>query len=309
MRPVVGNSRWSRSCKNQQYQLVLRSNPDMLSLSRLMLLVPTFIIGSIASPSLSFAASKRSAAGTVRSQARPGTSVEWVRFRHVVHRPKVPAVKGTSRATGIEPQPAMPPLIALPPVRQHSDAACGPSTLASIFAYYGKGNFSGYNLARMAGETYASGTDEPGMKRLAKTLGLKVKMKYDWSLKELHRTLQGGTPVAVGIQAWASNPKTRDWRATDDNGHYVGVIGIASRQGKPYASYAALKRDINNAIVWLMDPYVPLGKRGWLPAKEFMARWHWSSDDGKMLHHFGLSVVGDVEPVNFSFLKESMRIE
>src|SRR5262249_19455975 len=47
-----------------------------------------------------------------------------------------------------EPQPKIPPLIPAPGVRQHSRAACGDSTMASIFALFGKVSYTPSQLAR-----------------------------------------------------------------------------------------------------------------------------------------------------------------
>lgn len=229
--------------------------------------------------------------------------VEVKRIRYLA-----PAAGTTNTRTRL---PLPPPLIPLPPVRQHSRAACGTSCLQSVFAYYGKPSRRGSQLVRAAqarrGYTYEAGTTEQTMSRLARAAGLKVKASSRMSLSELVRSVSSGQPVAVGIQAWVTHPDTVDWRKEKEAGHYVVAIGLGDALGNPITrSRGLLKRD--DAYLWFMDPAADLGNRGYLPVKEFMTRWHWPADVGDATHRFGMAFSSSKRPGNASFVSGAERI-
>lgn len=209
--------------------------------------------------------------------------------------------------------PVPPPLIPLPPVRQHSASVCGLSCLQSVFAYAGKPSLRGSQLVRRArsgkgGFTYEDGTPEKTMRRLVQGMGLTARSSTRMSLKKLVGYVSSGVPVTVGIQAWVDNPKRVNWRKEQNAGHYVVAIGIGDKKGKRITSTRGLlKRD--DAYVWFMDPAMDLGKRGYIPLKEFMARWHWPSESGKGQSRFGLATILDGPPAQAAFVGGVGRIE
>jgi hypothetical protein len=214
--------------------------------------------------------------------------------------------------------PLPPPLIPLPPVRQHSEAACGLACLQSTFAYYGKYRRAS-QLVRAAQVvrprdrhrdryTYSDGTPESTMVALARAAGLKARASAHMRLDDLVRNVAAGRPVAVGIQAWASHPEKVDWRKENGSGHYVVAIGIGDAKGNAIAStHGLLKRD--DAYVWFMDPAADLGNRGYIPVKEFMARWHWPADHGDATHRFGMVLSSPKRPSHISFVDGVERIK
>jgi len=202
--------------------------------------------------------------------------------------------------------PVKPPLIPLPPVRQHSASACGLSCLQSVFAYYGKGDLRGSQLARRTpGYSYAAGTLESGMRKMARSLGLKTRTSNQMSLPELIRHLNQGTPVTVGIQAWVKNPATVDWRKENSAGHYVVALGIGDAKGQPITTPKQARK--NAAYVWFMDPSMNLGQRGYIPLKEFMGRWHFAGENGKTTR-FGMALSSSEPPAQITVTSGVGRI-
>jgi hypothetical protein len=194
-------------------------------------------------------------------------------------------------------------------VRQHSKSACGTSCLQSVFAYFGKPSRRGSQLVQAGGRgyTYEAGTTEETMSRLARATGLKVRSSIRMSLPELVRGVSQGRPVVVGIQAWVTGQEKVDWLKQKDAGHYVVAIGLGDARGKPITQLRGLlQRD--DAYLWFMDPAADLGNRGYLPVKEFMARWHWPADVGDSSHRFGLALSSSTPPRNTSFVSGVERI-
>ena len=185
--------------------------------------------------------------------------------------------------------PAPPALIPVPPVRQSREYTCGPASLQSVLAYYGKSFLAEGPLARKSRANYQFGTEETDLKRVARQSGLKVSARHDMTLKELRRTVQRGIPVIVGYQAWTGKRGKVDWRKVDNDGHYSVVIGMDRQK------------------VWLMDPYMDLGKRGYIPIKEFMERWHWHAR-GKPARHFGMVLRSDRPPALRAFVDGVGRV-
>lgn len=203
---------------------------------------------------------------------------------------RVLAPQGATTARAPAGHPIPPPLIPLPPVRQHSEAACGPASLQSVLAYYGKPRLRASQLVQRGGKgyTYESGTTEATFVRLAHAEGLKTKVRTRMGLAELVRSLQDGRPVAVGIQAWTERRGPVDWKQEDSSGHYVVAIGLGDAKGRALrgSSRDLLKRD--DVYLWFMDPAADFGNRGYLPLREFMDRWHWYGDRGNAVHRFGV---------------------
>jgi hypothetical protein len=237
------------------------------------------------------------------------------RFRAAVKTFRYLAPAGTL-APAKTKHPLPPPLIPLPPVRQHSSAACGLACLQSAFAYYGKESRRAAQLVHAASEatlgneryTYAAGTPENTMVRLARSAGLKVKSSRHMRLADLVANIAGGRPVAVGIQAWVTDPKKVSWRTMQDAGHYVVAIGLGDARGNPITTMGGLI-DRQDAYLWFMDPAADLGNRGYIPVKEFMTRWHWPADKGEAIHRFGMVFSSTTRPRQTSFVDGVERIK
>jgi hypothetical protein len=193
------------------------------------------------------------------------------------------------------PQPVQPPLNQVPQSRQHSLSACGLGLAQMYCGYYMPEVPRGGALVKKAlravrerGYTYDDGTPTPVLREVLTELGFKVRVKTNMSLAELVRQVSRGYPVGVGAQAWTSKKKV-DWDKDTDDGHYMMVIGFGDWNGKPYSSARAIRRamkkDPNNAIVWLADPAMSTGRRGWMPVSEFLDRWHWPGE-----RHLGILV-------------------
>lgn len=218
------------------------------------------------------------------------------------------------RRPGTNTHPTAPPLIPLPPVRQHSAAACGLASLQSVLAYYGAPSRRASQLVASAQQgrradrySYEAGTPETMMVKLARDAGLKIKTSHRMSLSELARNVNSGKPVTVGIQAWVKKPERVDWRKVQDAGHYVVAIGIGDAKGKPITNTKGLARR-KDAYVWFMDPAADLGNRGYIPVQEFMQRWHWSSDKGKPAR-FGMVLSSSAPPAQRAFVSGIERIK
>jgi uncharacterized protein len=177
-----------------------------------------------------------------------------------------------ARAAARPARPTVPKTaLPLPPVRQATEYTCGPASLLSVLAYFGKGGLGERQLARQARTNYVWGTDERDLARVAKRHGLDVRMQYGMSLRELRSRVRGGRPVMVGLQAWPDHPKT--FKPSDnDSGHYAVVIGFDRKR------------------VWFMDPYAPLGTRAYLAIPEFLSRWHWPDSKGIVRPHFAMTL-------------------
>jgi hypothetical protein len=217
-----------------------------------------------------------SAAPTV-ALARPAPVLGTATFRYI-QRPG--GVVPMSRADRDGPQPKQSPLVPVPQARQHSASACGLGLAQMLCGYYKPEMPRGSVLVKQAkgkGYTYEYGTPTPGLRQLLGELGFTVKTKRHMTLGELVDHVNRGDPVGVGAQAWADRPV--NWKTVSDAGHYMLVIGFGNWKGKPYTSArkmrSAMKKDPNNAIVWLADPAMSTGRRGWMPLGEFLERWHW----------------------------------
>lgn len=247
------------------------------------------------------------------TEARPRTRtrarVAQKSFRYIA-----PLAAGQRDHAGRAEHPLAPPLIPLPPVRQHSAAACGLASLQSVLAYYGAPSRRASQLVASAQKgrradrySYEAGTPETMMVKLARAAGLKTKTSHRMSLSELARNVNSGKPVTVGIQAWVKSPEHVDWRKVEDAGHYVVAIGIGDAQGKPITNTKGLARR-KDAYVWFMDPAADLGNRGYIPVQEFMQRWHWSSDKGKPAR-FGMVLSSSAPPAQRAFVSGIERIK
>jgi len=247
-----------------------------------------------------------SSAIDAQARGRSGARVETVTFRYLVPR-------GSDRPAVSSRHPRPPPLIPLPQTRQHSGSACGIYCVQSLSAYAGKPTRRGSQLIRQAkGYSYEIGTPEQTMGKLARKLGLKVQTRTRMKLSQLVSHVSNGRPVVVGLQAWVDNPKQVNWRKEQDSGHYAVVIGIGDRKGNLIESSREIGKKIRkqDAFVWFMDPSMDLGKRGYIPLKEFVSRWHWPSESGKSpSSRFGMALMSHPRPAQISAVTGVGRIE
>ena len=156
--------------------------------------------------------------------------------------------------------------------RQTFDFDCGAKALQTVMAYYGI-EIREDELIKELG-TGKDGTSVANMKSVAKSKGFQVKAKDGWSLEEVKRTVDGGQPVIVLLQAWAERYMSlEEWRTDYDDGHYAIVIGHA------------------NGIVVFEDP--SSFRRTWLTEDEFLVRWHdMDRRTGEKFEHFGMVLLG-----------------
>ena len=46
-----------------------------------------------------------------------------------------------------------------------------------------------------------------------------------------------------------------------------------------------------------MDPSANLGNRGYIPINEFMQRWHWPKENGKLGKRYGIALTSSQGPL------------
>jgi predicted double-glycine peptidase len=165
-------------------------------------------------------------------------------------------------------------LIPVPLIRQNTGSTCGVSALESIFAYYGQ-DFRADKLAKALKTTPENGTDYRNIVRVAARNRYNVQTYNPMTIDQLKAYIDARTPVLLTIQAWPEKPVdwSRDWK----DGHYVVAIGY----------------DDDN--FYFMDP-ATIGNYTYIPADEFLARWHDEDQRKKKLINFGI-VIGGKEPV------------
>jgi predicted double-glycine peptidase len=157
----------------------------------------------------------------------------------------------------------------VPLVSQSTDYTCGPAALLSVFYYWGRFNLLEDEISRRAGTT-VEGTDSKGLVQLARTEGLEVEEKSDFTIEELHAHLDQGVPVILDIQAWVEgNAVERPWADQTDFGHYIVLIAL------------------DDEYAYFMDPSLPI-EYGFIPISELLERWH--DNDGS--EHYGIAVRG-----------------
>jgi ABC-type bacteriocin/lantibiotic exporter with double-glycine peptidase domain len=94
---------------------------------------------------------------------------------------------------------------------QTFDFDCGAKALQMVMAYYGV-EVREDELIEALG-TGAEGTASSDMVVVAQRHGFQVKACCGWALREVERTVNGGDPVIVLLQAWADRYMTiEDWR-------------------------------------------------------------------------------------------------
>jgi predicted double-glycine peptidase len=184
------------------------------------------------------------------------------------------------------PAPKIPPTaLAVPIVTQPNGWSCGPSSLQGCLYYYRVDDGSVEDLYKLVHATAKNGTEPQNLAAQANKTGLKAKFKVGTTLAELHASLKARNPVIIDLQAWRYNPSV-SW-SSDDNGHYVVLIGL----------------DENYA--YFMDPSAHMGY-AYIPLKEFEARWHDTFDSGKRFEHGAIFLQGQApaqKPWDFTLIR------
>ncbi|MCX6717227.1 MAG: C39 family peptidase [Candidatus Taylorbacteria bacterium] len=126
---------------------------------------------------------------------------------------------------------------------------CGPASLKIILDYYGIKQ-SEKDLAKLCEVKKDLGIDDQAIKRVAESLGLKVKIKNNSNFRDIENWLKKGVPVLVD---WFTRGRT-DYTDSDvPDGHYSVVCGL------------------DDKFIYLQDPEI--GKIRKLEKEDFMAVW------------------------------------
>ncbi len=167
-------------------------------------------------------------------------------------------------------RPAAPHLTHLPLIRQSTPYTCGVAALQSVLRYYGQ-EWREDDLARELKSSPDQGTNYHEIVRFARDKGLAVEVRENMTINDLKGAVADGRPIMVAIQAWGAHPEgyATGW----EDGHYSVVVGFDDRN------------------FYFMDPST-LGNYTFIPASEFLARWHdyYTDQDGRnvRLEHFAL---------------------
>jgi predicted double-glycine peptidase len=163
-------------------------------------------------------------------------------------------------------------MIALPIGRQTFDFDCGAKALQIVMAYYGMDISEGDLINELRCDT--NGTPVQNMVSVAETKGFRVIWKCGFTLEKVKQLVDEKHPVIVLVQAWAQRYMTlEDWRADNDDGHYVIVIGH------------------HGGIIVFEDP--SSFHRTWMTEEEFSARWHDVDPRTRQsLENFGMVLLG-----------------
>jgi predicted double-glycine peptidase len=161
---------------------------------------------------------------------------------------------------------AIPPgavTVELPDVRQPDGFSCGASALMAVCRYYGVGPGTIDAFKAELGTNPERGTDYRAMVDFARRLGLDARAIAGLDPDRLEAAVAAGHPVIVSIQAYAADPEVYRNPRSNEDGHFVIVIGF----------------DATNYYV--EDPSLE-GHRGFLRKAEFLRRWH--DDEGTPGH-------------------------
>lgn len=171
-------------------------------------------------------------------------------------------------------------LIRVPLTRQATNYTCGAAAVQSVMGYYGD-EFREDTLAKALKTSKTSGTDYEQIVSFAKSRGYQVTVKTGLSLQDLQHWLDQRLPVICLIQAWPDKPVDlyTDW----DDGHYVVATGYDAKN------------------IYFMDPST-LGNYTYIPADEFVNRWH-DQDRHVKVVHFGLVMTKDQPKFDHAAIK------
>lgn len=166
----------------------------------------------------------------------------------------------------------------VPDVRQSANYSCGATALQAVLNYWGI-DIEENELIELLGTNPDYGTDERDLVRVARQVGLEAELKDNLTLSDLKRSIREGVPVIVDCQSWRGSAySNKSWSDDWYDGHYMVVIGVDDKN------------------VYLEDPYT-LGYRGFIPAQEFLERWHNPGGTAPLYnekqYHLGIFIRGD----------------
>ena len=126
---------------------------------------------------------------------------------------------------------------------------CGPASLKMVLDYYGIEKTE-KELVKMTGCDKDLGVDNKGIKKTAKALGFKVKIKNNSSYSDIQKWLDKGVPIIVD---WFTRGRI-DYTDSDvPDGHYSVVAGL------------------DDKFIYLQDPEI--GKIRKIDKKDFLTVW------------------------------------
>jgi predicted double-glycine peptidase len=167
------------------------------------------------------------------------------------------------------PEDALP----LPLTPQATDYSCGAAALLSVLNYWQIYEGNEEDLYPILETTREEGTHPRKIAEGAKLLGLRSEMRTGMRPEDLEAALSKGETVILDIQAWSDPDNTDAWEDRWEDGHYVVLIGMDSRN------------------FYFMDPSVKTGY-GYIPHGELMDRWHDYEDRyGPVEKYFQLGIV------------------
>lgn len=151
------------------------------------------------------------------------------------------------------------------PQRQQTKYSCGAAALRAVLDYYGIRRDEPY-LREALGTDPQDGTDPDSVVSVAQALGLQATAREPMPLRELYAALDAGWPVMLALQAHGTPGEYRK----DESGHWCVATGYDGEN------------------VFFADPAIDGGKKGYLPAKELLDRWHDKDGDGKVYRRLGI---------------------
>lgn len=180
------------------------------------------------------------------------------------------SILGLTRTTKI--------LYDVPLVRQSTTYSCGAAALLAALEYYGIDDHNESEVMALVGTSPTKGTEIERMAKLAEQHHLRTEIRAGLSLDEIKAHIANEQLAVIELQAWPdsdvpSPPYPEVW--TD--GHYAIAIGVDEEK------------------IYFMDPSL-LGSRGFIPAKEFLDRWHEISTKGEKVQHSALLLHGTPKP-------------
>ena len=180
-------------------------------------------------------------------------------------------------------------MINLPSIRQTTDYTCGAASLLSVLNYYGLYEDSEIDLAEELESDEDWGTDPVNIVKVAQRYGLVTHEHTRMTIESLAEFVRGGIPVIVAYQAWSEEED--HWQDCWLDGHYSVVV------------------DVDSENVYFEDPSLGAGEIGFIPAGEFLARWHDVDRYGNELRQYGLALVYAEHPFATSPMRRMRKID
>lgn len=126
---------------------------------------------------------------------------------------------------------------------------CGPASLKIVLDYYSTDKTE-KELAKMAGWNKTLGIDDRGIKKAAKILGFRVKVKNNSNYRDIQNWLNKGVPVIVN---WFTKGRNNYPESETADGHYSVVMGL------------------DDKFIYLQDPEI--GRIRKIKRYDFMRVW------------------------------------